>query len=60
MSPLIDRTAQPGRDDCARDILDCGHVEDVGDVVADPRQGAEVDLGEAQARRLLASASGSG
>ena len=48
MSPLIERTCRPDRDDGARDLLDGGHVEDVGDVVADPWKGAEVDLEEAE------------
>ena len=36
------------RDDSASDLLDRGHVEHIGDVVADTWQGAEVDFGEAE------------
>ena len=49
MSPLIERTCRPDAIDGARDVVDGGHVEDVGDVVADARQCTEVDLGEAEA-----------
>ena len=48
MSPLIERTRSPERDTVARDRGDRRGVQHVGDVVADPGQRAEVDLGEAE------------
>ena len=50
MSPLIERTCRPdAMTSCARPSSTAAHVEDVGDVVADSGQRAEVDLGEAEA-----------
>ena len=48
MSPLIERTRRPERVHGGGDGVDRRSVEHVGDVVADPGQRAEVDLGEAQ------------
>ena len=59
MSPLIERTCRPDATHRPRDTASTrGHVEDVGDVVADPRQCAEVDFGEAEPA-MVRSASGS-
>ena len=45
----VDRAhGQPGGADDCRDVVDRVGVEDVGHVVADRRQCAEVDLGEAE------------
>ena len=49
MSPLIERTRSPeARHGARRPASTAACVEHVGDVVADPGQRAEVDLGEAQ------------
>ncbi len=49
MSPLIERTCRPDAITVRATFSTAAVVEDVGDVVADAGQSAEVDLGEAEA-----------